>query len=839
RFEAKGQRELLPIIGRQAELDTLTGLWEEVRQGRGAAVRIEGEAGIGKSRLVAALKSMVPANDRFLVNYQCSPHYSDVPYWAVGESLRQTYAFTGPAERPEEHRARLTERLEGVGNITPGAPALMAQLIGVDIGPDPEIDALDARSRRISTLEMLLRQVECISATKPLMIVLEDAHWADPTTLEYIDRLIADKARLPVYVVVTTRGSDALDGSDWSARLQLERLGRTESLAMISGMLGEATNEGDTTVNAELLENLTSRGEGIPLFIEELTRGLMLGRNADGEGGRADIPVTLHDLLMARLDRLGSAKAVAQSAACIGREFSIDLLGKTLDQSAASVSVALADLTEAGIIVPAPALNEADFAFYHALIRDAAYESLLIRDRQSLHGRILRALDESGAVRPELIAQHAEAAGDLDRAGAELLQAGKRAGQRWANREAEQLLTRALSVIAEWEAGEERAMAEIECRLARGDALGAIHGYAAPIVRENYDAARALCEDAGQTDLLFNALRGLWNGVYNTGSFAESLPVAERMRALAGQTGDVRHWVAAQRSIGSNYLSLNRFQEASSAYRDCIERGADLPDGAVTSYGELPIAVAYGMLSQLEAFAARLDTALQLVRKSDAIARANGHPLAINQALAIVGIIHWLRHEPKEALKAAEEEARLATDYGYVHWKAHSDVMIGACEARLGNANAGLKRLANGIDAWIGTGARSYAPVFYCYLADCAFDAGQLDAARQAVDDGLALAKSSGEYFALSELQRLNAKTGDPADAPGLLTEALATAESQGAVLYLLRGLCDVLELPGRNTGELKARARDRLSTLLEDLNEHCDGPELRRARNLLQLAFS
>ncbi|MEM6306052.1 MAG: adenylate/guanylate cyclase domain-containing protein [Pseudomonadota bacterium] len=841
RFEAKGQRDLMPIVGRQAELDTLGALWEEVRAGHGVAVRIEGEAGIGKSRLLAALKAMVPSGERFVVNYQCSTHYADVPLWAVGESLRQTYSMSGSARAPDEHRARLTERLETVGNITPGAPTLMAQLIGVDAGPDPEIDALDARSRRSRTLEMLLRQVECMSAIKPLLIVLEDAHWADPTTLEYLDRIIANKARLPIYVVITSRGGDVLEGADWSARLHLERLGRAESRAMISEMLQDTMGvEGaENAVSADLVESLTARGEGIPLFIEELTRGLMMARKSNRAVARADIPVTLHDLLMARLDRLGSAKAVAQSAACIGREFSVDLLSQTLDQSAASVSVALADLTEAGVIVPAPAIAEGDFAFYHALIRDAAYESLLIRDRQALHGRILTALDAMSDVRPELIAQHAQAAGDLTRAGDELLQAGKRAGERWANKEALQLLNRALSVIAQWDTGEARALAEIECRLARGDALGAIHGYAAPEVRENYEAARLLCEDAGQTELLFNALRGLWNGIYNTGGFAESLPVAERMHSLAEQTGEVIHWVAAQRSLGSNYLSLNRFDAASAAYRDCIRRGADLPDGAATSYGELPLAVAHGMLSQLEAFAARLDTALDLVQRSDAIARANGHPLAINQALAIVGIIHWLRQEPKEALKAAEEEARLATSYGYVHWKAHSDVMIGACEARLGNANAGLKRLASGIDAWIGTGARSYAPVFYGYLADCAHDAGADDIAAKAVEDGLALAKSSGEYFALAELQRLAAKLAPTHEAPALLAQALETAESQGATLYLLRSLCDALDLPGGTAPELRSTAQKRLTGLMTSLQEHTTGPELRRASDLLQMSGS
>lgn len=838
RFEARGQRDLSPIIGRESELATLAKYWEAAKAGNGAAVRIEGEAGIGKSRLLAGLRSMFPTGDRFQASYQCSPHFSDVPLWPVSESLQQIYEFAGPAG-PEEHKARLQARLERIGNDTPDGASLMAQLIGVDIGPDPAIDALDARTRRRLTLELLVRQAECISSIRPLQIVLEDAHWADRTTLEYIEQLIAKVAHLPVLVVITTRGTDGLHDADWSAKIQLERLGKTESREMISGLLSDATGAADNTVSSAFLDDLIARGEGIPLFLEELTRGLLLAQSGEPEAGRADVPATLHDLLMARLDRLGSAKGVAQSASCIGREFSVDLLSEILGQSAASLSAPLADLTEAGILIPAPVHNKADFAFYHALIRDAAYESLLFRDRQALHASVLVALDKQTDVRPELVAQHAEAAGDMERAGRELLHAGKQAAERWANKEAEQLLTRAVDVISGWPPGEDRLMAEIECRLTLGDALGAVRGYASHLVEQNYDAVRELCETAGRTDLLFQALRGLWNGIYNTGAFAKSLPVAERMRDLAEKTGELRYWVTAQRSIGSNYLSLNFFQEASEAYRDCIQRGAELPDGAAaTSYGELPIAFAHGMLAQLEAFACRLDSAISLARRGEEIARANGHPLAINQALAIVGIIHWLRREPEEALAAAEEEGRLASEYGYVHWKAHSDVMAGACHARLGKPHSGLTQLAGGIDAWIGNGARSYAPVYFCYLADCAVDAGRPEIARTAVADGLKLAHSSGEFFALAELKRLKAKLEAPKDALALLKDAITTAEDQGAILYQLRSLSDVLELPASATGAFRERARDQLEAVLVKVDEHAGGIELCRARKLVGQTF-
>lgn len=834
RFEAKDRRKLSAIVGRRAELDTLAALWGDAQQGRGATVRIEGEAGIGKSRLLAGFKSMFHAQDRFVFNYQCAPNYSDFALWPVSQSLRQTYDFSGPAAHPGEHRTRLKERLESVGNTKPEAPGLMAQLIGVQIGPDPITDDLDPRSRRNQTLEMLVRQVECISAIRPLQIILEDAHWADPTTLEYIELLLTKVSKLPVLVVLTSRGSDRLQDAEWTTRLSLGRLRKKESHAMIAEMLADGATGEMHKADSELLEKLTARSEGIPLFLEELTRSVMMARASDTDTGADDIPVTLHDLLMAQLDRLGPAKIVAQSASCIGREFSIDLLCQTLGQTAASLSSALSQLTEAEIIVPAPSLHKADFAFYHALIRDAAYESLLFRDRQNLHSKVLAALDTIRDVPPELSAQHAEAAGDLLRAGEELLRAGKISAKRWANREAEQLLMHALHIIAQWPASEKRTMVEIECRLALGDALGAIHGYGATIVQENYDAARVLAEGAGEIEALFNALRGLWNGIYNSADFVKSLPVAERMRDLAQQTGELRHWVTAQRSLGSNYLSLNDFEGASDAYRDCIARGTDLPDRAATSYGELPIAVAHGMLSQLEAFAGRLDTALQLVERSDQIARANGHPLAINQALAIVSIIHWLRQEPELALKAAEEEGRLAANYGYVHWLAHSEVMIGACEARLNRSSAGLKRLQQGINAWIANGARSYAPVFFCYLADCALDLGEIETARQAANDGIELAHSSGEFFALAELQRLRAHTSEPSDVEMSLQQALKTARDQKAKLYELRILCDALDVPSVAGTEFAIQAREGLVALLDELEEYREGHEMQHAQSLI-----
>jgi len=832
RFEARERHALVPLVGRETELTTLLCLWDAARDGSGAVVRIEGEAGIGKSRLLAALKEATPSKDRFIFNYQCAQNFSEVPLWPVAESMRQTYALLGPAT-PEQHRTRLTERLRGIGNTMDAAPALMASLIGVDIGPNPEVDALDARSRRSRTLEMLISQVKLISAIRPVQIVLEDAHWADPTTLEYISRLLDEVANLPVLVLMTTRGTDPLQGSERCFQMTLERLAAADSRALIAAMLEERTSVENASVTGEMIDALTARGEGIPLFVEELTRSVFLESPTGVDS--IDVPATLHDLLMARLDRLGSAKAVAQSASCLGREFSVDLLCEVLDQAPANLADPLRQLTEAGILMPGRVHSGADFAFYHALIRDAAYESLLFKDRQALHRKILGILDTRANVRPELLAQHAEAAGDLMRAGRSWLDASQRAAARWANKEAERLTSRALDTIAQWPPSEDRTLVEIDTRLTRGDAIGALFGYAAQEVVENYAATAVLAEETGQMELLFQAIRGHWNGVYNSGDFTQSLPLAERMYAIAQDTGDPQHWVVAQRSMGSNYLSLNRFTAASEAYRDCIARGKDLLDGGATNYGELPVAVSHGMLSQLDSFAGRHDTALKNILKAEEIARQNGHPLAINQALAIVGIIRWLRGEIDLSLAAAQEEARLAETYDYVHWKAHSDIMIGACECRLAGSDRGLSQLVQGIDAWIGTGARSYAPVFFTYLAECALTAGRREMARKALADGLRLARASGEFFALAELQRLHARMARPSIQAELYARALDTARRQGARQYHLRTLCDAIEHSVHYHPEALAGLHAELSTLLSLLSEHRKNPDQRRARALLE----
>jgi class 3 adenylate cyclase/tetratricopeptide (TPR) repeat protein len=800
RYDARSRGIVRPILGRDREIAALLECWKQVEAGRGTAALIVAEAGIGKSRLVRAVLDQLAGVQLLPMQLQCSPVFSDRTLWPVVQYLRRLLdpSHLAALVDADARAAYLSVCFGGVAGSDDDTVGLFAHLLGVEAGQERLISTLSPQQVRQRTLEALVDRWRTVSAVQPIFFEIEDIHWADPTTLQLIDMMLKAAPNSRSMAVLTSRPITTLQLSlpAGSARIELRPLGTETSRQFATGLF-EAAGIDISTLPDTVVMAILSRTDGNPLFIEELIKAVIEKRAFHITGDGADerkvaVPETLQEMLMARLDHMRDVKDIAQTASCIGREFDPSLLTAIAGRPESEVQLALGRLELAELIFR---VRDA-WVFKHALIRDAAYDSLLHSVRRSIHGRIVHYLQARPERHPDLIAQHAELAGATETAIANYLEAGADATRRSANVEAISAYRNALRCILTLPEGEGRDAIEIRCLIAMGVPLIASRGYAAEVVGQTYTRARDLCERSGARGQLFDALRGLWSYRYNHGEFEHCLTLTTQLIALAEDLGGGLIKSLALRAHGSTNFSLVRFTEAQHAYEAAIEAadGLDLSQ-SLALYGEDPAVSALGMLAQVHAYAGRLDSAWHVISKACELAKSGDQPDSVIFAAAVRSIIALMRRDYVNCLEAAEVEASVSLEHGYVHWHAHSIHMTGM--ARVFNLDdaSNLEMAKRGIDDWKATGATLYVPSFCAYLADCALHFGRDDMARLAIDDGIAHATTNHEHLALSELQRLDAlifeRSGAVDQALTRLERSIATAQRQGAWLFNLRGCTD------------------------------------------------
>ncbi len=514
---------LTPLVGREPELATLVDRFERAADGEGQSVLVQGEAGVGKSRLAYQLRERLAAVPHTWLESRATPYTERTPFFPVLELLEQGLAFT-PDDTAAEKIAKLERGLAAVGFALPEALPLLAELLGL---PAPEGYAplsLSPEARRRNTMQLLVAWCLALSALQPLVILSEDLHWSDPSSLELLGRIVEQSATARVLLLATARPEFT---TAWPARsnlltLQLARLTRRQAREMVGGL-------GGAGLSAAMIDALVARAGGVPLYVEELTKAVTEpGASQDA----AAIPATLADSLMARLDRLSSAKEVAQRAAVLGREFAYALLAGVAGLPETVLRAGLARLVEAEILFARGEPPLSTYTFKHALVQEAAYESLLRRTRQELHGRVVDVLVQQLAGRaeaePELVARHAEAAGRIDEAIAHCQRAGERAQARSAHGEAILQLRHAIDLLATHPETAERDRREVKLQLALGASLTAARGYAHAETEGAYERAGTLAERCGDPRRLGFARIGL-------ASFCLVRGEVERVRALAAK----------------------------------------------------------------------------------------------------------------------------------------------------------------------------------------------------------------------------------------------------------------------------------------------------------------
>ncbi|GLQ04791.1 ATP-binding protein [Sneathiella chinensis] len=847
RFEAR-HATLNRIVGRDQELARLSEQWAEAERGEGHGVLVIGEAGIGKSRLLGAFLETLGGRDQFRIRYQCSPSFQDAALWPVIEKLKRIYRID--RHLPPDRAASLLQAQLGEEAIRdPAIVVLVAELLGVSVGGRERIAHLSAMQKRHRTLEALVGQVIRLTDRKPVLLVLEDAHWADPTTLELMELLLDRIGGRQVLVLMTSRPGflGKLRHRNALSLLTLNRLDRKAGRSLIGDLAGECD------LPDGLVADILSRTDGVPLFIEELTKSLLEADLPDrGPGEREShldgqrepvVPRTLHDSLMARLDRLHNVKGIAQQASCIGREFEFGLVRAIADVDEASLTAALDRLVGAELLFQRGTPPDSSYRFKHALVRDAAYSSLLFSQRQLVHGRIARCLEADTEARPELVAQHAELAGDMDKAVRFYKEAGSAAASRSANAEAIRAYENALRCLGEDRGQEDerdrdRDREEVSCRLAMGLSLIAYCGYASTEVEENYQRARQLCLKNGFKGPLFTASRGLWNCIYDRGKIRTSMALAERLFDLAREAANPCMEALAFRALGSSKMTLGNLDGAWQDFDACVDVVCGQPMHlTLRDHGEVPQIVATSYQGLVACVRGDLDLGNRLASAGVDMAAELEEPIVLTFATALMGFVNLLQREYAGCLQTESRVQYLCREHGFVFWSAHHEVLDGCARANQGDRDKGIADAVAGIDNWRRTGAMIHVPTWSSFLADSAVRAGRIDVARKAVRDGLDVAGTTRDAFALAELQRLDgvveARSGNWQEALDRLDMAIETAEKQGTGLFLLRAEMDRADLLA-STGKAEDM-QGRLRSALGQVRDSRPGEDYRRALSLLE----
>jgi class 3 adenylate cyclase/predicted ATPase len=846
RFEATRSRAATPFVGREHETALLVERWRDACEGEGQVALLSGEAGIGKSRILAALRERISHEPHVTVQYQCSPHHVNEAFYPITSEIWHAAGF-----QPGDAAATMLEKLERLiarSDLEPDKyTPLLAKLLSVPINgalPPLEMAPSELKER---TIAALIAMFAGLAKETPLLALVEDAHWIDPTSLDVFNRIVELSPKLRVLLIVTFRPEFA---PPWIGRanvalLSLSRLGRRQAKEMIDRVMG------GKALPADVLEQIIAKTDGVPLFLEELVKtvlesGLMREQNGtyvlNSTLTPLAIPSTLQDSLMARLDRLASVKGTAQIGAAIGREFSYRLLEVISPIKGAILRDALAQLMAAELIHGRGVPPESTYVFKHALVQDTAYATLLKSRRQRLHQQIGESVrdnfPEQADSEPGIIAHHFAQAGLSEMAAEWWDRAGRRAMSRFANLEAVQSFTNGLSLTNTMPRSDQVQRKELLLRLALGPALLATRGYASEEVEQNYEAAHALAGNLGDKEAAFASTRGLWNCIYDRGDQNRSLVLAERLRNLTSEDDSAEKQALALRALGSTRMSRAEYRHSLAAFDGCIAASANLPLGVcIANHGEEPQIVATQYKGLVLCMTGFTDQALEVTQRAVALANKSNHPLSRAFASSILCIVFLLRRDLEACEALAREQIAYCNEHGFTFWLAAFQVNHGVALAHLFGGGDGLIEAGNGITNWVNTGARIHVPTWSALLADAALTSGQIALAEEALSTGLDTARENGEVFVLAELLRLTGRLlliqHRRDDARTFLAEAVATAREQGARLHLLRAARDLARLLAEDGEQLGAR--DLLQSVVADFSEHRGGSDFLEATELLE----
>ena len=793
RLEVADARRLTPVVGRDRELARLAVAWQQVESGHGAIAHVTGEAGIGKSRLVHALMEGLGQQIGAEQVWQCSAHHGSTSLYPVTRFLERLLDFEG-TETAEHQLQVLQEAVVDAGLDPAEAVPLLADLLSVRGGHNGGPPSLAPRDARTAILRILESLLVTNSVRHPLLLVVEDLHWADPTTIELLGRIVKSLPGVAVLCVLTfRRGFEP----PWTQRqpileIELEPLTSTQVRAM-------ATAASDATLDPAVLEWVESAADGVPLFVEEMLKMLEHGGGTDVARQAPAAPVvppTLEGLLTERLDRLPDLGDVIDVAAILGREFDQSLLGALEPLGDRDLEPALAQLAAQDVLRPVGGARSR-CEFTHALLQESAYKRILRRRRHALHGRVadtlVRSFPEVAEREPEVVAHHWSRAEEPARAMPFSHAAGIRALERAAYVEAAEHFRRGLEALdARAQPGDDLEHVDFLTHLAAS--LQAGHGYAASGVDDAYARARTACERAGNDDRLVAVIRGEWMFHLLRGQYGPALELADEMLAL-GERDDHPVRLAEghlYRGLVDMYLAnldlaRKHLGEAFARYQRPVRS-----DHIYEAQGDTGV----GALAYLALTLWNLGHADESRERSDlSIERAErvGGPVTRAQAWGMRSILHLSRAEPVEVGYWLDKTLAHSIDHDLGYWRTVSALFSGWLQGRAGELELGTTRLEESLDAYLASGSRLGVPHFHILLADLRLAAGDRRGALDALRGGEEYIEETGERFSESELFRLKARalmvgdSPDPDGATAAYERAVGAARDQKAKLLELR----------------------------------------------------
>jgi class 3 adenylate cyclase/predicted ATPase len=839
RLERGPESELTPFVGRERELEVLRERWSEVVAGRGQIAQLEGEAGIGKSRLLRVLRGELADTPHLWLEGRCSSFHNRSAFYPLVQLLRRALGFA-PDDATEARVAALERWIEVGGlDLEEAFPAL-ARLLDLPIPdryPQSEVHPEVERKR---ILDLVPRWVTGLASRVPIVLAFEDLHWSDPSTLELLETYLAsDAPRPPVLLLLTYRPEFA---ARWERdeELSLRPLDAEQTTA-----LAEHVARGKS-LSHEIVALVVEKTDGVPLFVEELTKNLLesdLLVEEEGlyrrRGKELAIPSTLQGSLMARLDRLGNAKEVAQLAAVIGREFSVELVAAVSAWPRPALDRAL-DLLERSGIARRTGPTGAVWMFKHALIQDAAYQSLLRKDRRDYHGRIADALEERFPElvesEPEVVARHCEIAGRELRASAHYERAGLRAIARSAHVEASAQLQHGIDLLTNLESSAEHHLQELSLQTQLGMVLLATRGYANQEVERCNQRARALCREIGESSSqLMHSLGGLFLFHVTRGDLATASEVAGEYRRLAEDYGDSYFLQWAHLFSGMPLHYRGRWKPALAHFEQSIElydRGWDTPAGIFVETD--PGLASRCMAGQALWMLGWPDRGLARTREAVEIARVSNRSNNLAFALVFSATLHQWRGDRERAFADASEVVGIAEEHRFPMWLGNAKVFRGWAIVEKSGGEAALAEIVAGLSLLATTGARLTGPQILGLLGQVYTELGRFEEAAGAVKSGLRMAHDNGIEFWNAELHRLRGEIvlrRDPqsgGEAADCFRRAREVADAEGALSLALRSATSAARQL-RGLGQL-GEARAQLAEVHGQLHEGQATFDLREA---------
>jgi class 3 adenylate cyclase/predicted ATPase len=850
RLDVAAASGFTPLVGRETEVTLLRERWAQACDGLGQVVLLSGEAGIGKSRLVRVLTEHVVAEGAPRLTLHCSPYHTNSAFYPVIDHLQRLLHWHRDVS-PEARLATLEQAIQAARLPLEEAVPLLAALLAVPLLERYPPLTLSPQRQKQQTQEALVTWLLAETAQHPVLAVWEDLHWADPSTLELLGLLLDQVPTARLLLVLTARPEFR---PPWGLRAHLTQLTLTRlARQQVEEMVLRVT--GGKPLPAEVVQQIVAKTDGIPLFVEELVKTVLesglVREDADryilaGPLPPLAIPATLQDALMARLDRLAAVKEVAQLGAVLGREFPYALLRAVTPLEEPTLQQSLAQLVEAELLYQRGHPPQAIYVFKHALVQDAAYQSLLRSTRQQYHQRIARVLEAQFPAlvdtQPELLAQHYTEAGLTAQAIGYWQQAGQRAGQRSTNLEAVAHLTKGLALLKTLPDSSMALQQELDMQVDLGLALMMLKSYGAPEVEQAYARARELCQHVGETPQLFPVLQGLWAFYFGRAAHQTARELGEQLLGLAQSVQDPALLLQAHRALG---ISLFYLGELAPGHAH-LEQGAALYDPQ--QHRALAFSAFQNPGVTCRCFAARTlwylgfpDQALAQSQAGIRLAQDVAHPFSLAFALNIAAVVQQHRREERGVQERAEATIILAHEQGFPFYEAFGTMQRGWSLVAQGQHAEGIEQTRQGLAAYRATGSAVALPYGLALLAEAYATGGQVVEGLRVLAEAFALVDTQGERDYQAELYRLQgalllAQEGtrpQEREAEQCFHQAIEIARRQQAKSLELRAAVSLSRLWHQQGKHAEAHAL--LAPIYAWFTEGFDTADLQEAKALLE----